>query len=123
MKKILKKFNLADVVIVIGILAIVCGVLFRNPLERMLTELFYQKDVQYVISVSANDAKLIAEACDDCGFKDYSFGKDMEECVKICHELAEEGDNVLLSPACASWDMYKNFEQRGDHFKGIVAQL
>ncbi len=69
------------------------------------------------------DAKIIAEAADKCGFKEYSFGKDMEECVKICHDLAVEGDNVLLSPACASWDMYKNFEQRGDHFKGIVAQL
>lgn len=69
------------------------------------------------------DAKIIAEAADKCGFKDYSFGKDMEECVKICHELAAEGDNVLLSPACASWDMYKNFEQRGDHFKGIVKAL
>lgn len=69
------------------------------------------------------DANIIAKACDECGFKDYSFGKDMEECVKICHELAEEGDNILLSPACASWDMYKNFEERGDHFKGIVAKL
>lgn len=69
------------------------------------------------------DAKIIADAADKCGFKEYSFGKDMEECVKICHELAVEGDNVLLSPACASWDMYKNFEQRGDHFKGIVNQL
>ena len=69
------------------------------------------------------DAKLIAEACDKCGFKEYSFGKDMDECVEICHKLAVEGDNVLLSPACASWDMYKNFEQRGDHFKGIVKAL
>jgi UDP-N-acetylmuramoylalanine--D-glutamate ligase len=69
------------------------------------------------------DAKLIAEAADKCGFKEYSFGKDMEECVEICHKLAVEGDNVLLSPACASWDMYKNFEQRGDHFKGIVKAL
>ena len=69
------------------------------------------------------DAKIIAEAADKCGFSNYSFGKDMEECVKKCYELAVEGDNVLLSPACASWDMYKNFEQRGDHFKNLVAAL
>lgn len=82
----------------------------------------FNGSVKHMVLIG-RDAKLIAQACDDCGFKDYSFGKDMEECVKICHELAVEGDNVLLSPACASWDMYKNFEQRGDHFKGIVAQL
>ena len=69
------------------------------------------------------DAKIIAEAADKCGFKDYSFAKDMEECVEKSFELAVEGDNVLLSPACASWDMYKNFEQRGDHFKSVVAKL
>lgn len=82
----------------------------------------FNGSVKHMVLIG-RDAKLIAEAADKCGFKDYSFGKDMEECVKICHELAVEGDNVLLSPACASWDMYKNFEQRGDHFKGIVAKL
>lgn len=69
------------------------------------------------------DANLIAEAAKKCGFEDFSFAKDMEECVKKSFELAESGDNILLSPACASWDMYKNFEQRGDHFKDIVATL
>ena len=37
--------------------------------------------------------------------------------------LAKEGDNVLLSPACASWDMYNSFEERGDHFKACVEAL
>ena len=82
----------------------------------------FNGSVKHMVLIG-RDAKLIAEAAEKCGFKDYSFGKDMEECVKICHELAVEGDNVLLSPACASWDMYKNFEQRGDHFKGIVSML
>ena len=82
----------------------------------------FNGSVKHMVLIG-RDAKIIAEAAEKCGFKDYSFGKDMEECVKKCHELAEEGDNVLLSPACASWDMYKNFEQRGDHFKGLVASL
>lgn len=47
----------------------------------------------------------------------------MEECVKKAFELAQPGDSVLLSPACASWDMYKNFEVRGDHFKDCVNKL
>ncbi len=69
------------------------------------------------------DAGFIQEAADRQGFKDYVFCKDMEECVDKAYELAVPGDNVLLSPACASWDMYKNFEQRGDHFKECVSRL
>jgi len=69
------------------------------------------------------DAGFIQEAADRQGFKDYVFCKDMEECVAKAHELAVPGDHVLLSPACASWDMYKNFEQRGDHFKECVSRL
>ncbi len=69
------------------------------------------------------DGKIIAEAADKEGFKSYTYAKDMEECVKKAFEIAEEGDTVLLSPACASWDMYDNFEQRGNHFKEIVARL
>lgn len=47
----------------------------------------------------------------------------MEEAVKAAHEIAEDGDAVLLSPACASWDMYKSFEQRGNQFKEYVKCL
>ena len=69
------------------------------------------------------DAKYIQEAADRQGFDAYVFCKDMDECVNTAYELAEPGDTVLLSPACASWDMYKNFEQRGEHFKACVNRL
>ena len=69
------------------------------------------------------DGKLIAETADKYGFKDYSYAKNMEECVKQAAGIAQPGDTVLLSPACASWDMYDNFEQRGDHFKMSVERL
>lgn len=69
------------------------------------------------------DAKFIQEAADRAGFKDYVFCKDMDECVKEAYASAVPGDTVLLSPACASWDMYDNYEQRGDHFKECVARL
>lgn len=69
------------------------------------------------------DAHLIQEAADRKGFGDYVFCKDMDDCVRKAYELAEPGDNVLLSPACASWDMYDNFEQRGEHFKNCVSRL
>ena len=47
----------------------------------------------------------------------------MEEAVKLAREQAEPGDIVSLSPACASFDKYKNFEIRGNHFKEIVNSL
>lgn len=47
----------------------------------------------------------------------------MEEAVTKAHELAQSGDIVTLSPASASFDMYKNFEERGRHYKSIVNAL
>ena len=44
----------------------------------------------------------IARACETCGFKDYVLADNMEEAVDICYHEAEEGECVLLSPACAS---------------------
>ncbi|MBQ8590693.1 MAG: UDP-N-acetylmuramoyl-L-alanine--D-glutamate ligase [Firmicutes bacterium] len=49
--------------------------------------------------------------------------KDMDECVRQAAKLSCEGDTVLLSPACASWDMYDSYEQRGAHFKSCVRNL
>jgi len=47
----------------------------------------------------------------------------LEEAVKKCQEIAEEGDYVVLSPACASFDMFANFEVRGNKFREIVNSL
>lgn len=49
--------------------------------------------------------------------------KNLEEAVKLSNRLAKQNDIVLLSPACASWDMYKNFEERGNEFKELVHNL
>jgi UDP-N-acetylmuramoylalanine--D-glutamate ligase len=47
----------------------------------------------------------------------------MEEAVKIAHKIAEKGNNVLLSPACASFDLFENYEERGKQFKAAVRKL
>jgi UDP-N-acetylmuramoylalanine--D-glutamate ligase len=47
----------------------------------------------------------------------------MQEAVEIAYQLAEKGDSVLLSPCCASFDLFKNFEDRGDQFKECVRRL
>lgn len=65
-------------------------------------------------------AEKIAKACDNIGFSDYCFAEDLEEAVKICAESAQSGDCCLLSPACASWGMFKCYQQRGDMFKEYV---
>lgn len=52
-----------------------------------------------------------------------SFAASMEEAVRRCDAVAQSGDSVLLSPACASFDMFKNFEHRGQVFSEIVESL
>ncbi|MBQ9491520.1 MAG: UDP-N-acetylmuramoyl-L-alanine--D-glutamate ligase, partial [Firmicutes bacterium] len=66
----------------------------------------------------------IAKQCDELGFKDYYVCEDdLELAIKKAIEFGESGDYVLLSPACASWDMFKNFEERGDMFKKIINKI
>ena len=52
-----------------------------------------------------------------------SFAHSMDEAVQHCNMNALPNDSVLLSPACASWDMFKNFEHRGQVFTNIVEKL
>ena len=65
----------------------------------------------------------IAECAREHGFDKIRFADTFEECLKLCTELAERGDAVLLSPACASWGMFPNYEVRGQLFKEYVQSL
>lgn len=66
---------------------------------------------------------IIKETAEKYGFNNIFIVDDMKQAVQKAYDNAEKGDTILLSPACASWDMYKSFEVRGRHFKDCVSKL
>ena len=95
----------------------------------------YDKDSTYEEWINAFDGKVkklvllgatrdkIAETARRLGFEDIVMADSFEEAFDKCVEYSRPGDAVLLSPACASWGMFKNYEERGDKFKELVNQL
>ena len=95
----------------------------------------YDKDSEYEEWIESFDGKVkhfvllgqtkekIAQAARNLGFENIIMTESLEEAVSVCARLAEPGDAVLLSPACASWGMFKNYEERGDKFKDLVKAL
>lgn len=66
---------------------------------------------------------LLKSCAEKYGFYDTSLVENMKEAVKEAYRCAQSGDIVLLSPACASWDMYPSYEVRGEDFKSRVREL
>lgn len=75
--------------------------------------------VKFLAIIGAVSEQL-KDCCDRLGFESYKLFNSFEEAIEGCMQNAESGDCVLLSPACASWDMFDSYEQRGDIFKEIV---
>ena len=65
----------------------------------------------------------IADCAKQHGFTNITFFDTFEDCLKHCTQAAKPGDAVLLSPACASWGMFPNYEVRGEKFKEYVRSL
>ena len=78
--------------------------------------------VRYLVLIGQTREK-IKEAAERLGFSSNVFCENLEEAVKFCAEHANPGEAVLLSPACASWGQFDNYEQRGDMFKEYVKNL
>ena len=95
----------------------------------------YDKQSEYKEWIESFDGKVkkllligqtrekIAKEAEECGFTDTMLLDTFEDAVLTAAKLAEPGEAVLLSPACASWGMFKNYEERGDKFKEIVNSL
>lgn len=78
--------------------------------------------VKWLVLIGQTREK-IADCARKHGFTDIKMADTFEECLELCTRLAEPGDAVLLSPACASWGMFPNYEVRGKIFKDYVNQL
>lgn len=78
--------------------------------------------VRYLVLLGATK-EAIANEARNCGFTSIIMTDSLEEAVKVSSQKAQSGDAVLLSPACASWGMFKNYEERGRMFKEYVKQL
>ena len=85
-----------------------------------LFDLVKQK-VKAIICLGKDNSKIIAAF--DGKVKEIVDTKSMEEAVRSAYFLAEKGDAVLLSPACASFDLFRNYEDRGRQFKEAVRNL
>ncbi len=82
----------------------------------------YLKNVKSFVLFGETAPKLKALA-EKIGLESIATVNNMEEAVKEAFKLSEEGDVILLSPACASWDQYKTFEERGNMFVESVHKL
>ncbi|QEK11951.1 UDP-N-acetylmuramoyl-L-alanine--D-glutamate ligase [Crassaminicella thermophila] len=82
----------------------------------------FQGKVKYLVLLGET-AQKIKKTAQKNGFYEISIVENMEQAVQLAAKVAQVGDTVLLSPACASWDMYPSFEVRGKHFKECVNKL
>lgn len=95
----------------------------------------YDKHCSFIPWLEAFDGKVkelvligqtrdqIKEEALSIGFTNIVFAESLEEAIDICYKNAKDGEAVLLSPACASWGMFDNFEQRGERFKDYARSL
>ncbi len=102
-------------------LVVICGGYDKNiPLEP-LGELFPGK-VKHAVLCGATSEK-IEKVLTDVGYTAFTRVESFEGAVKLASEKASPGDCVVLSPAAASFDMFKNFAVRGETFKKLVQEL
>lgn len=81
------------------------------------------KEKVRVMIVLGECAEEVEQAARNAGCREILKAPDFNEAVLMAHRAARPGDVVLLSPACASWDMFNNYEERGNLFRNIVNDL
>ncbi|GGK15661.1 UDP-N-acetylmuramoylalanine--D-glutamate ligase [Caldalkalibacillus thermarum] len=112
-KKALESFS--------GRVVLIAGGLDRGDDYRGLTTVF--KSRVKALIVYGQVAGKLAEIGYKAGVKHVFHVDNVKEAVNVAHQIAEQGDTVLLSPAAASWDQFSSFEERGDMFTDCVHML
>lgn len=78
--------------------------------------------IKHVVITGASKFKML-DCAGKCGYSDVTLTSDFCDAVRIAKVIAQDGDNVLLSPACASFDCFSSYEERGDKFKDLVGEF
>ncbi len=102
-----------------GVILILGGKDKGNDYSEILP--LVEKKVKAIVAMGKDNSKILS----------FFLGKvptllnthSLQECVDACYDLAQEGDTVLLSPCCASFDLFSSYEDRGDQFKAAVKRL
>ena len=102
-----------------GVILIMGGVDKGNDYE-MLKDMVHQK-VKAIVCLGKDNKRIHEAFEDDVEIIVNTFSA--HEAVQVAYHLAKKGDTVLLSPACASFDLFKNYEDRGNQFKAAVKEL
>ena len=84
-------------------------------------EEFVKQKVKAIVCLGVDNTKL--HAFFDGKVPVVDDARSMAECVDKCQRLAHDGETVLLSPCCASFDLFKSYEDRGEQFKQCVNEL
>ncbi|AQP54420.1 UDP-N-acetylmuramoyl-L-alanine--D-glutamate ligase [Vagococcus penaei] len=111
-EKALSGFNNQELVLIAG------GLDRGNDFDDLLP---YLRGLKAVVLTGETKHKL-QKTCQEAGITEIILVDTMQEAVSQAMRLASENDNILLSPACASWDQYKTFEERGDCFVSEVQE-
>ena len=107
----LKSFD-NDVVLILG------GLDRGHSFEPLLP---YLKNVKHIVCYGETKERIKQFAIKNN--IDVTVTDNLEDAVHAAYNMSLDGDIILLSPACASWDQYKNFEDRGNEFKKVVRNL
>ena len=100
-------------------IVLIAGGKEKNSDYSILKDLIIDKVKGIVLFGSGRDSLALQWQ----GSVDISMVNDLEQAVQTACFIADEGDSILLSPGCASFDQYTNFEERGNHFKELVEAL
>ena len=102
---------------------ILLGGSVKNSDYLPMSKIIAASNIKYAVLLG-DTGETIGEALSKAGFTDFEYvGHDFEKAIAEARKHASEGWNVLLSPACASFDMFRDFEHRGEEFKRIVNEM